>query len=143
MITPHVEQRHLTDDGAKQVRPQRQHIAHQQATIGAALYAQMRCAGDLAFDELFGDCDEVFIGMMPILLQCSLVPGRAKLATTADVGNDKNAALLQPGLANGGAVIRHHRYFKTAVAVQQRRVAAIALHIHARNLKIRNVRSIL
>ncbi|MNC66920.1 hypothetical protein D3C75_1173730 [compost metagenome] len=40
-IALHIQQRHFTDDAAEKLRVQRQHIAHQQATVTATPRAQM------------------------------------------------------------------------------------------------------
>jgi hypothetical protein len=36
-IPPHVQERNLTNDGAKEVRPHGQHVAHEQPSIAPAL----------------------------------------------------------------------------------------------------------
>ncbi len=102
VVALHVEQRHLADDRAEEVGYAREHVAHQQAAVAAALDAEVLRRGDLALDQVLGDGGEVFVGPVPVLLERGLVPLRAELAAAADVGDHVDAALLQPGRADDG-----------------------------------------
>ena len=44
VVALHVQQRHLADDRAEQLRVAGQHDAHQQAAVAAALDAEVRAA---------------------------------------------------------------------------------------------------
>ncbi len=95
-VALHVEQGHFADDRAEQLRIQRQHIAHQQAAIAAALGAEVRARSDAAREQIFSNGGEVFVRAQTIRLQRSLVPARPEFAAAADVGDHVDAAALQP-----------------------------------------------
>ena len=68
---------------------------------------------------------------------------RAELAAAADVGHDVNAALLQPGRADAGAVAGQHGDLESAVAVEQGRVVAVEGQPFLRDLEVGNPRAVL
>src|SRR3546814_5151683 len=57
--------------------------------------------------------------------------------------SDLHAALTEPATADAGAVIGRQRNLETAVAVQQRRVVAIALERFGRDHEIRHLGAVL
>ena len=80
-----------------------------------------RGAGDAAPDQILGDRDEIVEGALALALQRGLVPFRAELAAAADIGDDIDAALLEPQLAERAGIGRGHRHLKPAIAVEQGR----------------------
>ena len=105
--------------------PLRQHRAHQQPAIRAAHDAEPARAGDAAADQVLGDRDEIVEGALAVALQRGLVPVRAELAAAADIGDDIDAALFQPQLAERAGIGRGHRHLEPAIAVEQRRRRAV------------------
>ena len=76
----------------KKFRVFRQHVAHQQAAVAAALDAKMRRVGDAALGEVARDGGKVFVGFVAVFFQGCLVPARAVFAAATDVGDDVHAA---------------------------------------------------
>ena len=68
VVALHVEQRHLADDGAEQLRAHGEGAADQQAALRAAHDAEVLRRGDLARDQVLGDRDEVLEGLDAVLL---------------------------------------------------------------------------
>ena len=101
----HVEQRHLDDDGVPHLGVLGDLDAHEQAAVGAAVDAEAAGRGDLAGDEILADGGEVVVDALAVGLQAGLVPGGAELAAAADVGQDVDAAALQPELAEDAGVV--------------------------------------
>ena len=64
-------------------------------------------------------------------LEAGLVPGGAELAAAADVGEDEDAAALQPQLADDAGVARGFGDLEAAVGRQQGGVGAVVLDVLA------------
>ena len=90
-----------------------------------------RRRGDFAGDEVLADGGEVVVDALAVGLEAGFVPGGAELAAAADVGEDEDAAVLEPELADGGGVARGFGDFEAAVGVEQRGVGAVVLHVFA------------
>ena len=71
------------------------------------------------------------------------VPLRAELAAAADIGEDVHAPLLQPGGPDRGIVHRPPRELETAVAGEQRRIAAVEGQVGAGDLEIGDAGAVL
>mmetsp|Transcript_122459 Transcript_122459/g.305776 ORF Transcript_122459/g.305776 Transcript_122459/m.305776 type:complete len:271 (-) Transcript_122459:1081-1893(-) len=140
-VAPHVQEWHLTYNGAKQAVAlwPRQHVAHEQAAIGASLGAELLPTGDLAPDEILGHGLEVLVRFVPILLQRCLVPSRAVLAAAADVRFDPDTTSLQPRNTTGGSILGTEGDLKAAVAVQERDVGPVVHEALLADLEIRNL----
>jgi hypothetical protein len=70
-VALHVEQRHLTDHRAEQLRVLHDHVAHQQAAVAAALRAEVLRRGDLAREQVFGDRREILVRLVAIALSAA------------------------------------------------------------------------
>ena len=105
--------------------------------------AQMRRRGHLACDEIFGHGGEILVGAVAVLLERRTVPSRAVFAAAADVGHHVHPAALQPGRRLAAEIARQQRHFKPAVAIQQRRRAAVRFEIFGGNLEIRYAGAVL
>ena len=125
VVAPHVQQRHLADHGAEQLRALQHHRADQQPAVAAALDGQPPRLRDACGDQVLGHGDEVVEGLLPLALQRRLVPAGAELAAAADVGHHLHAAAAVPGRAEAARVLRLQRHLEAAVAVEQRRVVAV------------------
>src|SRR5699024_6366218 len=101
------------------------HVAGQQAAVGAAAHRQVVAVGDTALDEVAGDGGEVLVGAVPVLLQRRLVPAGPVLAAAADVGQHIGSAALQPRLADRSQVAGGQGDLEAAVAEQQGRGGTI------------------
>src|SRR3546814_19472551 len=78
-----------------------------------------------------------------MLAQRRLMPAWTVFAAATDIGQHVHAALTEPATADAGAVIGRQRNLETAVAVQQRRVVAIALERFGRDHEIRPLGAVL
>ncbi len=143
VIAQHVQQRHLADNRPEQVRPLREHHAHQQPAIRAAHRAKLLLRRDLLRDHILGHRDEVVIDHLPLGLQPRLVPGRAELTAATDVRHHIDAALLQPQLAHRARIARRLAHLETAIAIDQRRVRTVVLDVLFPHDEVRHFRSIL
>src|SRR3546814_7777771 len=83
--------------------------------------------------------DLILIGLVAMLAQRRLMPAWTVFAAATDIGQHVHAALTEPATADAGAVIGRQRNLETAVAVQQRRVVAIALERFGRDHEIRQI----
>ncbi len=124
-VALHVQQRHLHHHRPEQFRVLGQHVAGEQATVAAALDAQVRRRGHLARDQVAGHRGEILVGAVAVGLERGLVPARAVLAAASDVGHHVHTALLQPAHAHATRISRGQRDLEAAIAVQQGRVAAV------------------
>ena len=138
----HIEQRHLADDAAKEVGPHRQHVAHQQSAVASPLDPQMLRRCDLPGDQVLGHRDEVFVGPGTVCLEGRLVPLRAELTAAPDVRHHVDMFSLEPRGAGNRLVARQQRNLEAAVAVEQRRRAAVGRQVLGANLKIGHPRAI-
>ena len=138
----HVEERHLDDHGAEQFGALGQHRAHQQPAVRPAHDAEPARRGDLAPDQILGDGDEIVEGALAVLLQRGLVPFRAELAAAADIGDDIDAARLEPRLAERAGIGRGHRHLEPAIAVEQGRRVAVEGEIARPDDEIRHRRAV-
>ena len=139
----HVEQRHLTDHGPKELGVKRDHVAHQQPAVAATLDAQVPRCGDLAGDEILSHGSEVFKGTMTPLLQGRLMPAGAVLATATDVGHHIDSALGQPGQTCARVVVGCQRNLEATVAVEQRGIGAVQFQIRPGHFEIGDFGAIL
>ena len=94
-------------------------------------------------DQVLGHRDEVVIDHLPLGLQPRLVPGRPELAAAADVGQHIDPALLQPQLAHRARIVRRIAHLESAIAVQQRRVRAVELHVRLVHDEVGHLRPVL
>ena len=136
VIALHVQQRHLADHSTEQLRIHHGHVAHQQATIAAALDAQVLGRGDIARNQVFGHRREVFIGFVAVGFQCRLMPTRSIFAAATDVGDHIHPALAKPGPTHACGIIRRQRHFEAAIPIQQRRIFSVAHPIFLRHHEI-------
>ena len=83
---------------------------------------------------------EIVVGLLAILLQRRLMPGRTELAAAADVGEHKDAALVEPQHAEVRRIARRQRNLEAAIAVENgRRGACVSF---GRDHEIRNLRAV-
>ena len=97
LIAQHVEQRHLADDGAKQIRPLRQRRAHQQAAVAAAANGEMLLVGVAFFLQILGRGEEVVEDILLLVQHAGAMPVFAELAAAAQVGHGEDAVAIEPG----------------------------------------------
>ena len=117
---------HASDDGAGQVRSLGEERSHQQPAVAGALSRQFRRIGIAAFDEVLGCGDEIIEHMLLVRQVAGLVPLLAVFAATAQVRDRIHAARIEPDAARGIECGREADAV-TAIAIQQRRIPAIAL----------------
>mmetsp|Transcript_10041 Transcript_10041/g.31717 ORF Transcript_10041/g.31717 Transcript_10041/m.31717 type:complete len:288 (-) Transcript_10041:1485-2348(-) len=96
----HVEERDSAHDGAPQVRPAHDRVAHEQPAVGAATARELLARRHACRDQVLGHRLKVLVRLVAVLLERGAVPRGPKLAAAADVGLDEAAALLQPGRAD-------------------------------------------
>ena len=113
----HVEQRHLDDDGAPQIGMLGHLDAHEQAAVRATHDAEVGRRSDLAANEVLAHGGEVVVDDLALGLEPGFVPGGTELATTADVRQHVDAALLQPEFAGDGVISRRFWTSKPPYAV--------------------------
>ena len=100
----HVEERDLDDDGVPHLGVLRELDAHEEAAVGAADDAEAAGRGDLAGEHVLADRGEVVVDELAVGFEAGLVPCGAELAATPDVGEDVDAAALEPQLADDAGV---------------------------------------
>ena len=142
VVAHHVQQRHLHHRGVDHLRMLIEHYAHQQAAVRAAHHAHAARAGDAPLHEIAFDRVEIVIDHLPIGAQAGLVPSRAELAAAANVRHHINAAALEPEFADVWAVARRVRHLEAAIAVEQRRVLAVELHVARPDHEVRHARAV-
>mmetsp|Transcript_9819 Transcript_9819/g.20826 ORF Transcript_9819/g.20826 Transcript_9819/m.20826 type:complete len:223 (-) Transcript_9819:291-959(-) len=99
-VALHVQERHLAHHCSKELAaPPRKHVPHEEATVRAALDAELLPTGHPAGQEILCHGLEVLVGLATVFLQRRLVPAWPVLTSSPDVGFDPNAALLEPGRA--------------------------------------------
>src|SRR3954451_6651503 len=103
----------------------------------------MRARGNAALDQVLRDRGEILIRTRAIFAQRGLVPARPVFAAAANVRDDITAAAFEPYAADAAAVVRHLGNFESAVAVEERRMAAVGVQVLARDDEIRNARAAL
>ena len=96
MKTLHVKEWHLANYSSEKVGTLGKHHTHEQPAVRATLDTKMFWRGHLASDQIFGHADEVVIRALSIFLAGRVMPIWAKLMTAANVGDNVNAAALQP-----------------------------------------------
>ena len=101
LVVDHVEQRHLAHDGAEQVGTLRDHGAHEQASVGAALDGEVILVGIFLGDQVLGGGDHVVEDILFLVEHAGAVPVFAELGPAAQVGDGVDAAVLHPEI--GGA----------------------------------------
>ncbi len=77
------------------------------------------------------DGGEVVIDALAVGFEAGLVPGGAELAAAADVGEDVDAAVLEPELAEGAGVGGRVGDLEAAVCGEERGVGAVVLEVFA------------
>ena len=97
---------------------------------------------DSALGHVFTDGDEIVVGTLPFGLEGGLVPARAELAAAANVRHRVRAATLEPKFADRRRVAGLEGDFKSAVAVEDRRCAAVRLEALAVDHKVRHRRPV-
>ena len=122
----HVQQRHHHDDRPEQLRVPRDHHAHEQPAVRAAVDRELGRRRDPASDEVPRDRGEVLVGAVAVLAQRRGVPLRAVLPAAADVRDDVGAAGpvprgLDPAAAHHPGVRRRPGDLEPAVAGHQHR----------------------
>ena len=106
MIVPaHVNQRTAANHGAVQLRVAQHGRGRQQPAVAPAFNPEMPRRGDFARDQVAGDRFKILEGFNMVLPQALGVPGRAKLASPANVGQHEHPAALQPQFAVGAVQI--------------------------------------
>mmetsp|Transcript_2803 Transcript_2803/g.7519 ORF Transcript_2803/g.7519 Transcript_2803/m.7519 type:complete len:405 (+) Transcript_2803:191-1405(+) len=134
---PHVQQRHLADEGPEQLpRAPREHVADQQTPVGPAAAGETLPARDAPRDEVLRDGLEVLVALAAVALLRALVPLWPVLAAAADVRIHPHPTLLEPGGPAPAAVGRRQADLKTTVAVQKRLVRAVQLHTLLADLEV-------
>ena len=116
--------------------------ADQQAAVAAAFDGQLVRLRHAAAHQVFGDGGEVVVAALLVFAHGGLVPAGAELAAAAQVGQHVDAAARQPGAAGGAAVARLQRHLEAAVAVQQRRVAAVGARAGGPDHEVRHARAV-
>ena len=96
MIAQHVRHRHLADRRAEQAGALREHRAHQQSAVAAALDGEAIARRVAALDQPLRRGQEVVEDVLLLLQHARLVPGLAVLAAAAEVGQRVHPALFQP-----------------------------------------------
>src|ERR1039458_5684518 len=141
LIAQHIEQRYLADDRTEQIRPLRDHRAHEQAAVGTALDREVIFVGVFLRDEILAGSDEVVKYVLLLLQHAGAMPVFAELGPAAQVGNRENAAVLHPEISAAVETWRL-RDVKTAVAGQQGWVLAVLLDSLFADDKHRDLRAI-
>ncbi len=98
--------------------------AHQQAAVAAAHHRQFVRAGVLAFDHVFGAGDEIVEDILFVGEVAGPVPGFAKFAAAAQIGDGINAASIEPEAARG-TERRGQVDAVAAVTREQRRIFSV------------------
>src|ERR1039458_7826097 len=141
LIAQHIEQRYLADDRTEQIRPLRDHRAHEQAAVGTALDGEVTLVGVFLRDEILAGSDEVVKYVLLLLQHAGAMPIFTELGPAAQVGNRENAAVLHPEISAAVETWRL-RDVKTAVAGQQGWVLAVLLYSLFADDKHRDLRAI-
>src|SRR5882672_10259356 len=141
-VATHVEQRDRAPDRAEPLRVAREHVADQEPAIAAAMAGKPLRAGDAAAHEISCNCGEVVLRALLVLPDTGIVPGGAKLAAAADIGNHIDAAVLEPSLADICVIARKQRNEKAAVSIENCRRAAVEREIFRANLKVGNAHTV-
>mmetsp|Transcript_90378 Transcript_90378/g.264437 ORF Transcript_90378/g.264437 Transcript_90378/m.264437 type:complete len:654 (+) Transcript_90378:389-2350(+) len=140
LVVPlHVQERDLADRGPEELgAPAGQHVAHEEAAVGAPLDGQAPHAGDPPAEEVLRHRLEVLVGPAAALPLGGLVPAGPVLAAPPDVRVDPDAPPLQPGGPARGGVGGRQGDLEAAVAVQQRRVRGVQDHAPLADLEVRH-----
>src|SRR5437763_15243464 len=100
----------------------------QQAAVGTTFNTEPPRIRHLARDEILRDGSEIVKDELPVHAEPGIVPLRAELATTADVGKHIYATFFQPQLAARRRIGRRLTDLEATIGIEQRRVAALELH---------------
>ncbi len=103
------------------------------ASFGAEVY--------FFLDQILGGTDEVVEHILLVRLHSGFVPLAAVLAAATQVGHRIDAAQFEPG-GDGGRKCRLQRDIETAVAVENRRIAAVVREPFARGDEHRHARAV-
>ena len=142
VVAPHVEQRHLADHGAEELREERRHVAHEQGAIAATHDPEAARRGDAARGQVARHGGEVLVAAHAAASRGRLMPARPVFAAAPDVRDRVGAAFLQPGRADDRVVAGQHRHLEPAIAGEQRRRPTIAAHVAPRDQEIGHARPV-
>ncbi len=137
-IALHVEQWHAADNGTKELGIDSVHVPHQEAAIAAAFSAKVRARRHATLHQVRCDGGEILVCSRPVCLERRLVPRRTILAAAPDVREHKHPAAIKPCRPQHAIIGRKLGDLESAVAGEQRRVAAIQLQSLPRHLEIRH-----
>src|SRR5208282_1217154 len=129
------------DHGTEQVRALRDHGAHQQATVRAAVDSEVIAVSVFLCDQVFAGSDEVVKNVLLFLQHAGAMPVFAEFGTAAQIGDGVNATVLHPEI-HAAVESWRQRDVKTAVAVQQGWVLAILLDSLLSDYKHRDLRPV-
>ena len=138
----HVHHADRRQRGAEQLGALRHHGADKEASVRTALDRESARARPLLGDEVLGGCDEVVEDILLAQLLAGLVPLAAVLAAAAEIRNRERAAELEPRREDRREP-RRHRSVEAAVAVEERRLRAVARRALAVRDEHRNARAVL
>src|SRR6266480_2996497 len=138
----HVVNADLGDNGAHEIWVLRDHRAHEQTAVASALDRQFFGARVFLFDQIFGRGREIIEHSLLSGKIAGLVPFLTKLATTTDIGHDKNASAIEP---EPPRETKRGRLTNTEAAIssEQRRILAVELRAFSANNIERDLRAIL
>ena len=71
----------------------------------------------------------VVVDALAMSFEAGFVPGWTELASAANVGEDKDAAVLEPKLADDRRITRRHGHLESAIGIEQRGVGAVVLDV--------------
>ena len=132
VIAQHIEQRDLHDGCTEQIRALGEGGADQQATLRAALDAEVFWRCEAARDEVIADRDKVVPRALLVLADRALVPAWPELAAPAHIAEHIGSAALQPHLARGAEIAGQTRDLEASIAGHQH--GGIPVHLHASGL---------
>src|SRR5262245_55575055 len=135
-VAAHVEEGDQAPDCAEALRIAREHVADEQSAVAAAIAGEAAWSCDAAANEVRCDSGEVVLRAFFLLADPRLVPGRAKLRAAADIGNDIDAAALEPGLDDAHRVGGEDGDKETAIAIEDGRRAAVERKVLWTDLEI-------
>mmetsp|Transcript_62859 Transcript_62859/g.203731 ORF Transcript_62859/g.203731 Transcript_62859/m.203731 type:complete len:294 (-) Transcript_62859:106-987(-) len=139
MVDPHVQQRHLPDEGAKPVRRARQHVAHEKTSVRAAEEPQPVRRHQALVAQVVRHRLQVFIRLQAPCFPSCVAPRWPELTPTTNVGLHVCPATLQPSYTHVRQVRRQHWNPKAPVSVHQ---SGHVRHALTPRQKIRNAGAI-
>eukprot|EP00035_Acanthoeca_spectabilis_P038788 m.56239 g.56239 ORF g.56239 m.56239 type:complete len:320 (-) comp9294_c0_seq4:1298-2257(-) len=137
-VPPHVQQRHLTDDGAPLLGSHCEHVSHEQPPIRASHAPQMLRRRHFPCNQVVRTRDEVLIRLVALLLEGGLVPGGAKFSASPNVRHGKHSAALEPPNSKRAHVRGLEGDFEAAVAVEDGGCSPVERQIPLPHQKVRH-----